>query len=261
MLDIKAALTELGLVSSNILPLINDAGVPEILNRILGIPVDLQATLLEYCNCVRSMISNQEKLEGDSGVKILDLGFNKCVNHRKVLKLTSKTSKNPIAPAKIDIHEIEVDSGMNWRTAKEKWLPKSGQADEGIYLSKMVFIGFFFVNIDFTKQLIFRDMAFVQVGFHEKRDIILVRRVKIVGDGNKGDFKYTVIRPSTGVQLLPQSLAEITQKYIPQISLPKLKKIEPKWLWDFHYDASKNGCIHDYWYVDFLTVLFLYATN
>jgi hypothetical protein len=141
MLDIKAALTELGLASSNILPLIND-GVPEMLNRILGIPVDLQANLLEYCNCVRSMISNQEKMDGDNGVKILHLGFNKCVHHRKVLKLTYQTSKNPIAPAKIDLHEIEVDGGMDWRTAEEKWLPKSGQADEGIYLSKEVVIGF-----------------------------------------------------------------------------------------------------------------------
>jgi hypothetical protein len=96
------------------------------------------------------MISNQEKMDGDNGVKILHLGFNKCVHYRKVLKLTSQTSKNPIAPAKIDLHEIEVDGGMDWRTAEEKWLPKSGQADEGIYLSKKVVIGFY-VSINSTK--------------------------------------------------------------------------------------------------------------
>jgi hypothetical protein len=101
------------------------------------------------------------------------------------------------------------------------------------------------------------DIAFIQKAY-DKRDIMLVRRLKIVGDGDKGDLKYTVIRPSTGVQLLPQSLAEITKKYIPQISLPKLAKIEPKWLWDFHYNASKNVCIHDYWYVNFV-VFYLYA--
>jgi hypothetical protein len=101
-------------------------------------------------------------------------------------------------------------------------------------------------------------MTFIQ-GFYGKRDIIIVRSTEIVGGGAKGDLKYTVIRPSTGVQLLPQSLAEITKKYTPQISLPKLAKIEPKWLWDFHYNASKNVCIHDYWYVDFVIVYFIKA--
>lgn len=100
-------------------------------------------------------------------------------------------------------------------------------------------------------------MTFIQVS-HGKRDIIIVRRTETVGDGDKGDLKYTVIRPSTGVQLLPLSLAEITKKYmIPQISLPKLAKIEPKWLWDFHYDASKDSCIHDYWYVNVVVFYFI----
>jgi hypothetical protein len=46
------------------------------------------------------------------------------------------------------LHEIEVDGGMDWRTAEEKWLPKAGQADEGIYVSKEVafFCCFFFVH-------------------------------------------------------------------------------------------------------------------
>jgi hypothetical protein len=86
-------------------------------------------------------------------------------------------------------------------------------------------------------------MTFMQVLF-KKRDIIIVRRF---GDGDKGGVKYTVIRPSTGVQLLSQTLAEITTKYIPKISLSKQANIDHKALWDFHYEASENVCVHDYW--------------
>jgi hypothetical protein len=106
------------------------------------------------------MISNQEKMDGDNGVKILHLGFNKCVHYRKVLKLTSQTSKNPIAPAKIDLHEIEVDSGLNWRTLKEKWLTKSRKGVEGFYFSKEVMIGYFvkitFLNSFFGARHLYR---------------------------------------------------------------------------------------------------------
>ncbi len=136
MLDIRAALTKVGLVSSNILPLTKD-GVPDILNRISGIPVDHQATLLQYFNGVQSKISNRGKMDRHNCTKILDLHLhNKSVHRRNVLKVTSK---NTIGPDKIYLHEIEVDDGMDWRTAEEKWLPKSGrQSDEGIYVSKDV---------------------------------------------------------------------------------------------------------------------------
>ncbi|XP_046460001.1 protein strawberry notch-like [Daphnia pulex] len=222
--DIRAALAEVGVISSNLQQLVTlfkaGKGVPDILNRISGIPVNLQATLLIYFDGVRSAtISNRGKMDGHYDTKIFDLQLhNKCAHRRKALKVTSK---NTIGPATMYLHEIEVDGGMDWRTAEEKWFPKAGQADEGIYVSKEVLF--------------------------KKRDIIIVRRFKIVSDGDKGDLKYTVIRPSTGVQLLSQTLAEITTKYIPKISLSKQANIDHKALWDFHYDASENVCVHDYW--------------
>jgi hypothetical protein len=148
MLDIRAALAEVGVISSNLVTLFKAGkGVPDILNRISGIPVNLQATLLIYFDGVRSAtISNRGKMDGHYDTKIFDLPLhNKCAHRRNTLKVTSK---NTIGPATMYLHEIEVDGGMDWRTAEEKWLPKAGQADEGIYVSKEVafFCCFFFVH-------------------------------------------------------------------------------------------------------------------
>jgi hypothetical protein len=92
-------------------------------------------------------------MDGRNDSKILDLALNKYAYHRKVHKFTSKTSKNFIAPAKIDLHEIEVDSGLNWRTLKEKWLTKSRKGVEGFYFSNEVMIGYF-VNIRFLNSFL-----------------------------------------------------------------------------------------------------------
>ena len=133
---------EVGLTSSNVqFPTKVEARVTEILNRILGTPVELQAQLLQYFIDVQSTISYRTKIDHHNYMKILDLGINKCVYRTKLLRFTSK---NPIAsmlPAKIELHEFEVDGGMSWKTLEEKWLSKF-EEHEGFYLSKEVTIVF-----------------------------------------------------------------------------------------------------------------------
>ena len=95
-------------------------------------PVDLQNRLFKYFTDTLVAIVGQAKKSGRYDMGILDLGAGQDEVLRK--KLYSFTTRHPTGLAKIELHIFEVERGMNWQAAKDKWLVLHG-AHEGFYIS------------------------------------------------------------------------------------------------------------------------------
>lgn len=52
---------------------------------------------------------------------------------------------------------------------------------------------------------------------------------------------YQIYRPNTGLQVRPESLAELEKKY------RKVQSAEAEKHWQQQYDSSVNTCSHAYW--------------
>lgn len=111
------------------------ANISKFLNRILGMPVDLQNRLFQYFTDTLAAIVIQAKKSGRFDLGILDLGSGQDDVRRT--KLYSFTTRHPTGTAKIELHTFEVDRGMTWEAAKEKTTLLFGE-HEGFYVSKEV---------------------------------------------------------------------------------------------------------------------------
>ena len=136
--DVAVALVGVGIICNSesnpgVLTLDKDyTNISKFLNRILGMPVDLQNRLFQYFTDTLSAIVIQAKKSGRYDMGILDLGSGQDDVRRT--KLYSFTTRHPTGTAKIELHTFEVERGMSWDVAKEKWSVLFG-ANEGFYLS------------------------------------------------------------------------------------------------------------------------------
>lgn len=112
------------------------ANISKFLNRILGMPVELQNRLFQYFTDTLAAIVIQAKKSGRYDMGILDLGSGEDEVRRT--KLYTFTARHPTGTAKIELHTFEVERGMSWQVAKEKWSVLFG-AHEGFYISTEVF--------------------------------------------------------------------------------------------------------------------------
>nr|CAH0110931.1 unnamed protein product [Daphnia galeata] len=222
MKAVMVALVGVGLICNSetnpgVLSLDKDyANISKFLNRILGMPVDLQNRLFQYFTDTLAAIVIQAKKSGRFDMGILDLGSGQDDVRRT--KLYSFTTRHPTGTAKIELHTFEVERGMSWEAASGKCSILFGP-HEGFYVSK---------EPRYLKQT---PSLVVQSGTAARRGL------------EKGESLYTISRPNTGLQLRQESLAEIKKKY---------KKVEPndaKPLWVDLFASSKTECIHTYWYI------------
>ena len=86
--------------------------VLKFLNRILGMPVDLQNCLFQYFTDTLAAIVSQAKKSGRYDFGALNLRSGQDEVKRK--KVISFVTRHPTGVASIDLHTIEVERGMSW---------------------------------------------------------------------------------------------------------------------------------------------------
>ncbi|GAB0092971.1 Protein strawberry notch [Sergentomyia squamirostris] len=221
--DIAGALVGVGLIVNSeampgILSLDKDYNnISKFLNRILGMPVELQNRLFKYFTDTLAAIITQAKKLGRFDLGILDLGAaGENVTRIKLMKFIRKHATG-VAPT--ELHTVQVERGMIWQEAIDKWADLAHEK-EGFYLSHQMRNG---------KQNAMLA-CFVDEAVKKKEK-----------EKKKKDILCQIYRPNTGLQLRQESLAEIEKKY------KKVSSEEAESHWVQQYDASVNTCSHAFW--------------
>ncbi|XP_057655620.1 protein strawberry notch-like isoform X10 [Diorhabda carinulata] len=228
--DIAAALIGVGMIVNSenmpgVLSLDKDYNnMSKFLNRILGMPVDLQNRLFKYFTDTLAAIITSAKRSGRFDLGILDLGAGGEVVKR--VRTVTFLRKHATGTAPTELHTVHVERGMSWPEALEKFADLVGEY-EGFWLSHQVRNG--------------------------KTTAILAVTVDTGGGGgstkgkkegkkeSKKDQLFSVYRPNTGLQFRQESLSELEKKY------KKVESAEAEKSWSQQYDASVNTCSHAYW--------------
>lgn len=221
--DVADALVGVGLITNSenmpgILMLDKDYNnMSKFLNRILGMPVDLQNRLFKYFTDTLNSIISDAKKSGRFDLGILDLGASgENVKRIKVYKFQRKHATG-VAATQLNI--VHVERGMSWAEVTEKYQELVGPK-EGFYLSHQV--------------------------RNNKQTAILAVAVEVNTTNNKKkgkekDTLYIVYRPNTGVQMKQETLGELEKKY------KKVSKDEAEPHWTQQYESSEKTCSHAYW--------------
>lgn len=223
--DIAGALVGVGLIVNSeqmpgVLSLDKDYNnISKFLNRILGMPVELQNRLFKYFTDTLTAIIEQAKKRGRFDLGILDLGAaGENVTRIKITKFIRKHSTG-VAPT--ELHTVQVERGVIWQEAIDKWADLGGEK-EGFYLSKQARNG---------KHSAVLAVEIENLNVNKKKG----------EPKSKKDIMFQIYRPNTGLQVKPESLEELEKKYKKVLS----DEAEPHWTRQF--DASVNTCSHSYW--------------
>ncbi|XP_023310793.1 protein strawberry notch isoform X2 [Anoplophora glabripennis] len=220
--DVAAALVGVGLIVNSesmpgILSLDKDYNnMSKFLNRILGMPVELQNRLFRYFTDTLGAIVTSAKRSGRFDLGILDLGAGgEVVNQVRTMTFLRK---HATGTAPTELHTVHVERGMSWPEALEKLSELVGE-NEGFWLSHQV--------------------------RNAKHTAILAVAVEAGNNKTKKESKkeqmFSVYRPNTGLQFRQESLAELEKKY------KKVESADAEEAWIQQYDASVNTCSHAYW--------------
>ncbi|XP_012539722.1 protein strawberry notch isoform X2 [Monomorium pharaonis] len=217
--DVADALVGVGLICNSestpgVLTLDKDYNnMSKFLNRILGMPVDLQNRLFKYFTDTLNAIVTQAKKTGRFDMGILDLGTS-GENVRRV-RLYRFLRKHATGKAPTELHVVHVERGMSWSEVTEKSSDLTG-SKEGFYLSHQIRNG--------------KQTAILA---------IMVDSGKKKSESKKD--QYMVYRPNTGLQLRQETLGELEKKY------KKVSAEEAEPHWTQQYEASVTTCSHAYW--------------
>ncbi|XP_067635991.1 protein strawberry notch [Eurosta solidaginis] len=200
--------------------------ISKFLNRILGMPVELQNRLFKYFTDTLAAIINQAKRGGRFDLGILDLGA--AGENVTRIKLVRFIRKHATGKAPTELHTVRVERGMIWQEAIDKYADSISEF-EGFYVSHHVRNGkrtaILAVEIEVS------PTPQQQQSNSQKKD----------KGRNKKDLMYQIYRPNTGLQVRHETLAELEKKYKKVAS----EEAEPHWIQQ--YDASVNTCSHAYW--------------
>ncbi|KAL1110543.1 hypothetical protein AAG570_008071 [Ranatra chinensis] len=222
MKDIAASLIGVGIIVNNdtnpgTLVLDKDHNnMSKFLNRILGMPVELQNRLFKYFTDTLQAIITQAKKTGRFDLGILDLGT--AGENVKRVKVHKFLRKHATGVAMTELHIVHVERGMGFEEASEL-KGKSSYVKNGFYLSHQIRNG--------------------------KQTAILAIAVDNNTNGKKSDGKkdqlFNIYRPNTGLQIRQESLAELEKKY-KAVSLDDAESH-----WKEQYNSSNTICSHAYW--------------
>lgn len=223
--DIAAALVGVGLIVNSeqtpgILTLDKDYNnMSKFLNRILGIPVDLQNQFFQYFTDVLETIIQKAKKSGNFDSGIADLG----ANGEKVIyiKLTRFLRKHSTGLAPCELHEVQIERGMSWQEAKDKCAELTDPM-EGFYLSKL------------NKS---KKLSAILVTISEDANL-KQHTSSFEPKSSKSGIQCQVLRPNIGLQRRLESLSDIEKKYMWVSS----EKAEDSWT--EQYITSSNTCSH-----------------
>ncbi|XP_050314405.1 protein strawberry notch isoform X3 [Anthonomus grandis grandis] len=223
--DVAGALVGVGLIVNSenmpgVLSLDKDYNnMSKFLNRILGMPVELQNRLFKYFTDTLAAIITQAKRSGRFDLGILDLGAGGEVVKR--VRCVTFMRKHSTGTAPTELHTVHVERGMSWPEALEKFADLIGE-NEGFWVSHQVRNG--------------KNTAILAVA---------VDGGTTSGNKKKSESKkeqmFSIYRPNTGLQFRQESLAELEKKY------KKVESVDAEKSWTEQYDSSVNTCSHAYW--------------
>ncbi|KAG6627228.1 hypothetical protein CIPAW_15G111900 [Carya illinoinensis] len=215
----KAALVSVGIVRDTVLVNGKDSGklsgriidsdmhdVGRFLNRLLGLPPDIQNRLFELFVGILDLLIQNARIEGNLDSGIVDMKAN-------VIELqgTPKTVHvDQMSGASTVLFTFTLDRGITWESAStildEKRKDGLSSANDGFYESKREWLG----RRHFT--LAFESSA-------------------------SGMFK--IVRPAVGESLREMPLAELKNKYRKISSLEKARSG-----WEDEFEVSSKQCMH-----------------
>ena len=229
--DVAGALVGVGLivnseVNPGVLSLDKDYNsISKFLNRILGMPVELQNRLFKYFTDTLAAIITKEKRMGRFDLGILDLGASgENVKRIRLIRILRKHSTG-VAP--IELQTVHVERGMIWQEAMDKWADLE-EDKEGFYISHQV------RNGNYT--------AVLAIAVEDRqKSVLLGTATKKAKNDKKKDQMFQIFRPNTGLQVRLESLTDLEKKY------KKVDSSEADKHWIKQYDASVNTCSHAFW--------------
>ncbi|XP_055317524.1 protein strawberry notch isoform X2 [Sitodiplosis mosellana] len=229
--DIAGALVGVGFIVNSeatpgVLSLDKDYNnISKFLNRILGMPVELQNRLFKYFTDTLNATISSAKKSGRFDLGILDLGKSESVNRIKLIRFLRKHATG-VSP--IELHTVHVERGMIWQEAIDIWADLSSEK-EGFYLSHQNRNG---------KQT---PVLAVMIDNERSGGSSSSSKKKSDKSPSKKDVMFKIYRPNTGLQFRHESLAEIEKKY------KKVQSDEAEPHWNQLYDSSVQTCSHAYW--------------
>ncbi|MED6123878.1 udp-glycosyltransferase, partial [Stylosanthes scabra] len=196
---------ELGRLSGRIIDSdMHDVG--RFLNRLLGLPPEIQNKLFELFVSILDLLVQNARIEGNLDTGIVDLKAN-------VIELqgTPKTVHvDQMTGASTVLFTFILDRGITWESAStmlnEKQKDGLGSNNDGFYESKREWLG--------------------------KRHFILAFESSTSG-------MYKIVRPAVGESIREMSLSELKNKYRKISSLEKAQTG-----WEDEYEVSSKQCMH-----------------
>ncbi|XP_045521844.1 protein strawberry notch isoform X1 [Pieris brassicae] len=217
--DLASALVGVGLIVNSehqpgMLALDKDYNnMSKFLNRILGMPVELQNRLFKYFTDTLAAVMEQAKRSGRFDMGILDLGSaSECVRR---VRCVTFLRRHATGTAPVELHTVLCERGMDWFDAMEK--NEECMGAEGFYLSLQARNG--------------KYTAVLCIAANSSRDRNLPEK----------DKTYQLYRPNTGLQIRVETLGEIQKKY------KKVSSEEAEAAWKAQHSASLRVCSHAYW--------------
>ncbi|XP_014490217.1 protein FORGETTER 1 isoform X1 [Vigna radiata var. radiata] len=215
----KAALVSVGIVRDTVLGNGKDLGrlsgriidsdmheVGRFLNRILGLPPDIQNGLFELFVSILDLLVRNARIEGNLDAGIVDLKAN-------VIELqgTPKTVHvDQLTGASTVLFTFILDRGITWELAttmlNEKQRDGLGSTNDGFYESKREWLG---------------------------------RRHFILAFESSASGMYKIVRPPVGESNREMPLSELKSKYRKISSLEKAQSG-----WEEEYEVSSKQCMH-----------------
>ncbi|KAL2473580.1 RING/FYVE/PHD zinc finger superfamily protein [Forsythia ovata] len=215
----KAGLISVGIIRDSVLGSGKDSGkisgrivdsdmhdVGRFLNRLLGLPPEIQNKLFELFVSILDLLIQNARTEGHLDSGIVDMKANSVQ-----LQGTPKTVHvDHMSGASTMLFTFTLNRGMTWESAlsllEEKQKDDSGSPNNGFYESRREWLG---------------------------------RRHFILAFEGSASGMYKVFRPTIGESLREMPTAELKDKYRKISSLEKARNG-----WDNEYDVSSKQCMH-----------------
>ncbi|KAF2362510.1 Strawberry notch helicase C domain [Trinorchestia longiramus] len=216
--DVKESLVGCGLCTKDArgyYSLDKDAtNVSKFLNRILGVPVDLQNALFQCFSNTLAAITAQVKKAGkfDTGILDLCVGSDSC----KMLKVEKWSCRHSTGVASIALHALQVQRGMNFIQARNK-ANELYQNEEGFYLSKRV--------------------------MKSRKAVLLAVLDPSISNTKrpKTEQLYSIYKPNLGLLSKQKRYSDLQLKF--ELATPETARR----FWEEQYTTLANHCSHVYW--------------
>lgn len=220
MTKAKAALVSVGIVRDTVLGNGKDYGklsgriidsdmhdVGRFLNRLLGLPPDIQNRLFELFISILDLLVQNARIEGNLDSGIVDMKANII----ELQGMPKTVHVDNMSGASTMLFTFTLDRGITWESAStmldEKQKDGLGSPNDGFYESKREWLG--------------------------RRHFILAF------ESTAASGMYKIVRPAVGESLREMPLAELKNKY------RKLSSIEKAHSgWEDEYEVSSKQCMH-----------------